>query len=268
MSGDDAPPTSTVTATVDLTIAGRPGRLEIAVPTGLVRAVELLPLLQSLTDTLVNVAAENAEADGARISCRKGCGACCRQLVPISEVEAESIRRVVHELPEPRRNAVMERFAAARRGLDAAGLLDRLHAPDRVTREDLLPLGVAYFEQGIPCPFLVDESCSIHADRPLSCREYLVVSPAANCAKPSASTIKLIPMPMKVSSAAKHLAPHQKGAGPSWIPLILALEWPVANAESSAPRTGTSMMVNVLSHLFGKEIPLPPPDDAGTRPST
>src|SRR5664279_5908467 len=98
MSADAAPQPDSVTATFDLTIAGRPGRLEIPVPTAPMRAVELLPLLQSLTDTLVNIATENVEADGARVSCRKGCGACCRQLVPISEIEVESIRRVVREL--------------------------------------------------------------------------------------------------------------------------------------------------------------------------
>ncbi len=41
-----------------------------------------------------------------------------------------------------------------------------------------------YFHLGIACPFLEDESCSIHADRPISCREYLVTSPAVNCADP------------------------------------------------------------------------------------
>jgi Fe-S-cluster containining protein len=36
----------------------------------------------------------------------------------------------------------------------------------------------------MPCPFLEDESCSIHPDRPLVCREYLVTSPAELCAGP------------------------------------------------------------------------------------
>jgi Fe-S-cluster containining protein len=264
MSADAASQPESVTATLDLTIAGRPGRLEIPVPTAPMRAVELLPLLQSLTDTLVNIATENVEADGARVSCRKGCGACCRQLVPISEIEVESIRRVVGELPEARRATVIARFVEARRRLEASGLYEPLQAAQRIAREDLAPLGIAYFEQGIACPFLEDESCSIHADRPLSCREYLVVSPAVNCTKPSPSTIELVPMPLKVSNAAKHLESPRPGVVPSWIPLILALEWPVTVRESVAPMPGTAMMVNVLTHLFGRTIPLPGSDAAKT----
>jgi Fe-S-cluster containining protein len=262
MSSNEARAPETVTATVDLTIAGKQGRLEVEVPTAPMRAVELLPLLQSLTDTLVNVAVENAEAEGARVSCRKGCGACCRQLVPISEIEVESIRRIVQELPQERRTTVIARFAEARRRLESAGLYDPLRAAQRIAREDLAPLGIAYFEQGIACPFLEDESCSIHTDRPLSCREYLVVSPAANCAKPSPTTIELVPMPLKVSNAAKHLESERPNVVASWIPLILALEWPLMDRESVAERPGPAMMANVLTHLFGTTIPPPRPDDA------
>jgi hypothetical protein len=35
---------------------------------------------------------------------------------------------------------------------------------------------VRYFLQGVACPFLEAESCGIHPDRPLACREYLVTS--------------------------------------------------------------------------------------------
>ena len=40
-------------------------------------------------------------------------------------------------------------------------------------------LGREYFQLGIPCPFLEEESCSIYHDRPITCREYLVTSPPA-----------------------------------------------------------------------------------------
>lgn len=40
----------------------------------------------------------------------------------------------------------------------------------------------AYFALGIPCPFLVDDSCGIHPARPLACREYVVASDPTHCA--------------------------------------------------------------------------------------
>lgn len=257
MCADIANPPETATATIDLTFAGRKGRLKISVPTGPTRPVELLPLLQSLTDTFVRIAVENAESTGAKISCRNGCGACCRQLVPISEVEVESIRNIVRQLPDARRSVVIERFEQARLRLGEAGLLERLRMPAHVAREELLPLGVAYFAQGIPCPFLEDESCSIHADRPLSCREYLVVSPAANCARPTPSTIDCVRMPVKVSNAMRHLDPDRENTSPPWIPLVLAMDWPAADRDQCTPRTGTSLVATLLTHLFGQDIAPP-----------
>ena len=48
-------------------------------------------------------------ARGEAISCKAGCGACCRQLVPVSETEAHHLRDVVEAMPEPRRAAVTAR---------------------------------------------------------------------------------------------------------------------------------------------------------------
>jgi hypothetical protein len=59
-------------------------------------------------------------------------------------------------------------------------------------------LGHLYFEPAIACPFLEDESCSIHPDRPLACREYLVSSPASACAHPSPESIERVDLPLLV----------------------------------------------------------------------
>jgi Fe-S-cluster containining protein len=255
----DDTPAGTFTATVVLTVLGRSVRLQFNVPAGPTRPVDLMPLFQSLADTFVQIAAEDAEARGTPISCRRSCGACCRQLVPISEFEVESIKQVVRELPEARRNEVLERFAQARKQLGDAGVLVRLRAPESVGREEIRSLADAYFEQGIPCPFLEDESCSIHKDRPLACREYLVTSPAANCAKPTADTIRCVTMPVKVSRAIRHLDTGNGQVRANWIPMILALDWPGREGERSARPSGTAVVAALFRHLTGKDIPEPDP---------
>src|SRR4051812_30254673 len=75
------------TADIQLAIGGERLRLEITVPAGPARPRDLLPVLQGLTDVVVGIAVRSAEGQGQAVSCRKGCGACCRQLVPISESE-------------------------------------------------------------------------------------------------------------------------------------------------------------------------------------
>ena len=260
-------PAEVRSATVTLTIGGRKLHLEFEAPTAPTRPVALLPLFQSITDAFVRIATEDAEADGATISCRKGCGACCRQLVPISPIEVEAIRALVEALPEQRRRVVIERFEKAVQALQAAGLLDALRAPQSVTRGSILALGDTYFAQGIACPFLEEESCSIHADRPLACREYLVTSPAANCAEPTAASIRCVAMPAKVSRAVRHLDAGVPGRTATWIPMILALEWPLRD-DAAVPPPGTASVATVFEQLCGTRIPGPdeplsePPRDA------
>jgi Fe-S-cluster containining protein len=243
------------TATVNLKVARSKLRFKLTVPDDATRKIDLLPLFRSLADTIVDAAVDDAKASGYTISCRKGCGACCRQVVPISDVEAESIRRLVDALPEPRRRTIVERFERARQALADAGLLETLRASQRVPAGDAEALGIAYFALGIPCPFLEDESCSIHAERPLACREYLVTTPAANCAKPTRETIHCVPVPARVSRAIRRIGDDVPGDQEPWIPLVLALEWPLA--DDVARYSGTSMVARALTFLTGQEVAAP-----------
>src|SRR5207253_2092318 len=122
------PMTEAGTATVDLeaTIGSCELKMSVSVPAGPTKLDELLPLLQILSDNVVAAAEREGEQQGKCVSCRKGCGACCRQLVPISPVEARAVARLVEEMPEPRRSEVRERFATARRRLEEASLWERL----------------------------------------------------------------------------------------------------------------------------------------------
>jgi Fe-S-cluster containining protein len=233
------------TAGVTLSVAGRPLHVRLEVPVGPTRRRELLPLFQRLADAVIDVGVQQAEAAGERVSCAKGCGACCRQLVPVTEPEAFALRALVDGLPEERRRVVEGRFAAARRRLEEAKLYAGLAASRETTREERHELGMRYFALGIPCPFLEDESCSIHADRPIACREYLVTSPAAHCSAPSAAAIRMLPIPGSVSTALARTgsaSTHQP-----WIALALAPEW-ATDREEEPPRPGTA----IVEEFFGR----------------
>jgi Fe-S-cluster containining protein len=262
MCADETTPRTMRTATVGLRVGSRNVQLRFDVPDGPTEPIELLPLFRSVTDVLVKIAAEDAEAAGAAISCRKGCGACCRQVVPVSEVEVESIRRLVDALAEPRRTAVIERFERARQRLADSGLLATLRAPEHVGWQDAEALGIAYFRHGIPCPFLEDESCSIHEERPLACREYLVTSPAADCAMPTSDTIRCVPMPQKLSRAIRRIEDEQPRHFEPWIPMILALEWP--RKDDAERHSGTSMVARAFTYLTRSEVPDPESQPQGT----
>jgi Fe-S-cluster containining protein len=167
----------------------------------------MLPALRRLADALAGEAVGRSAAAGAPVSCRAGCGACCRQLVPLLPAEAVAFERLLAELPEERRAVVVARAIDARRLADEAGLgpqLDASGGPTTLTSRRRL--AAAWFALEVPCPFLEDESCSIHPDRPIACREYLVSSDPAFCAAPTEGNVVRVELLGSAMEASKQAA--------------------------------------------------------------
>ena len=240
----DVPGEELQTGRVVLRINGERLPLELTVPKGPVTVETLLPILRGFSSLFSERAATRSAAEGRPISCRAGCGACCRQLVPLSPSEARALARLVDTLPEPRRSTIRSRFDEALHKLEVAGLLSRMGTR---TPEERSALGKAYFQQGIACPFLENESCSIHPDRPMACREYLVTSPAENCRTPSADKIEKVvleadPLPALV----------QVEAG-GWVALILALRFRDDIAEPPGKRDAPTILREVVDKLVAEK---------------
>ena len=259
MSSDAPAPRKNATDPVTISAAKLPSgdwdlQVKVTVSEAPTNLLALLPMIHSLTDSIVDGGAQAAEAQGQKISCCQGCGACCRQFVPITEVEALYIGKLVDNLPEPRRTAVRARFADASHRLDQAGLLDPLRRrAEWVDAQSAVSFGAEYFRLGIACPFLEDESCSIHSNRPIVCREYLVVSPAEHCACPTPDTIDRVEMPVKVSVAvARCTAPEPHGRFLNWVPLVLAPEWAEEHPEEPPSQPGPAILNEFFAHLIGQ----------------
>ena len=227
-----------VTGQVVLVLGGEPVRFELTAPAGVATVQEVLPVLQGLSSFLAERAEAKARGEGSAVSCHAGCGACCRQLVPISPSEAHALAHLVEAMPEPRRSRVRQRFEGALEALDKGGVLDRLVVAREEGRSEL---AMDYFRSGVACPFLEAESCSIHPDRPLSCREYLVTSPAENCRTPSAETIQLLKLDGDPSTA---LLKAEASIG--WLALVLALRF----AELAPPEAPAQTGPEILGDLF------------------
>ncbi len=268
MSAHAPTPQGTATVDVEINLGDRSLRTKVSVPAGPTRLIELLPIIQRVANAVVDSAVQDVEQQGRTVSCTKGCGACCRQLVPISEVEARRIHDLVNDLPEPRRSQVRVRFAEARSRLQQAGLWEQLLARTDWDEDVFLEIGTHYFHQGIPCPFLEDESCSIHPDRPLTCREYLVTSPAANCACPRKDNIEKVGLPVQVWTALARFDQTDPSAKYfRWVPLVMAPEWAAENPDEAPRRSGPDLLREFFEHLTGKSAPYAPQAPPGSPPT-
>lgn len=210
-----------------LRIDGAPLRIDAPMPPSRGRLDELLPAMRAIDNAAIGRAIEKAQATGKAVACAKGCSACCRaQPVPVAPPEAMALLLLVKAMPAQRRAQVEARFDDAARRLHAAGLADAFlqRAPD-LDAASARALAQAYFRLGLACPFLQDDACGIHPQRPFVCRQYLVTSDPALCADPFANQAEVVPMPLHPATALLAAAESALGMPQHTVPLTLALEY-------------------------------------------
>lgn len=212
---------------IDLRVNGQRLSVEGPMPPEIARVDELLPLFFGLVDADVEQAIALQEREGKKISCRRGCSACCRaQPVPVTPFEAFWLLLLVEGLPEPWRNQVQERFAHNVAMLEQAGLIDEYdRTRSELTMESARSIAMKYFSLGLCCPFLVENACSIYEQRPFVCRQYLVTSPAALCDDPFQHSVEVVPMRLKPATATLRALSEIEGTACYTIPLALALRY-------------------------------------------
>lgn len=247
-------------AKIHLEVLGQGRELTLRVRAGAARLRDLLPVATELSRQVTAIAVAEAEAGGARVSCRSGCAACCRQLVPISPVEARHLAEVVDALPPKRRREVRRRFADAVARMEEVGLLDANDEKGRhALRGTPLPgesswdnVSRRYFAAQIPCPLLEREACGVYGDRPLVCREYHVVTPAARCAELGGGA-QAVDRPLRMSEVLVDAGNEIAGTDFPGVPLALALEWAEVHGEALAGPFDGEAMVRALLERCGGE---------------
>ncbi|QYE33986.1 YkgJ family cysteine cluster protein [Polymorphobacter sp. PAMC 29334] len=240
-------PVPTITGEVVLRLEEETMTMTVTVPVGPTAMIDLLPLANAATGAIVERATARAVAAGRTISCRAGCGACCRQPVPLAPAEARSLAALVAAMPVPEQANVRNRFAAGQAAFAAANVPVR---GDRIFGADLAEMRVrvaAYMAAYVACPFLVDESCSIHPDRPTACREYLVTSPAENCRLPTPETIARVELPGSISTAMANADRDLEGV--RRVLLIDSLDWVATHPAPASVRTGPELIQHVFAQL-------------------
>lgn len=251
-----------VTGNVVLKIHGQPLEMQMTVPAKPVKPQRMLPVFHQMANAFVGMSVDAVEAAGKKISCKAGCGACCRQAVPLAEIEAYQLAELVAEMPEPRQSIIRKRFADACEHFSKTNWFQRIKDtaelphpknPDYIS-DELAAVVMQYFNEGIPCPFLEDESCSIHELRPVACREYLVTSPAENCARPTARTIKMMKLLIKPSRSLREVGRTDNSRGLGVLPLIRALEFVEKYPENFAEKTGERWVADFFGELTKTDI--------------
>ena len=160
-------------------------------------------------------------------------------MVPITIPEVGFLQRVAAGEPSERQQQIRAATRQAAVALRAKGFGPAEELGNR-SRRDLRILGQRWFDLGIPCPFLAEESCSIQEQRPLICREYLVTSPSSACATPGRALIRRVGSPVSIWSRVT-----RSGLGqPRWLPMSAAL---TTDAPVSEQVAGPDLLTRLLA---------------------
>lgn len=239
--------------------------LEIQTPEGPLRATLVVPLeplrlpelawsFLGISNKLTDLGVAREAREGRIVSCQKGCGACCRQLVPLSPPEAWMIADVVAGLSPARGAEVRRLFGEAVETIGRSGVRAALER--RMERvEQMTSAALDYFRLGVACPFLRDDACSIHPYRPSICREYLVTSPASHCAELGRRPIERVPVNVRLSEALANLTAKLLGKEAEVVPMTLSLEWAEAHREDGRRTWPARELIEGLVADLGSSSP-------------
>jgi len=209
---------------VDIETPLGPIKSNVTVDTGPMRLAELVPSAIELTNILMQRAEKKQKDQGKTVSCKAGCGACCRQMVPLSAPEAFFVFDLLNSIQGEKKQVFVERFNQIAKRLEAQHLIELLLS-ESFDDDKVYALAVDYFSWQIPCPFLINESCAIHSFRPVACREYSVTSAPQLCSTPFSGKVNKIPMPLPLSMPLARLTADLTSLDIKLIPLSLAPLW-------------------------------------------
>jgi len=125
-----------------------------------------------------------------RVTCHKGCSACCVLYIEASIQESEAITYYLYQKPDIL-SGFLDRYDFWRHRMRLLGnpfsrCEKILHAQreeeiNGIDRQTLLDTLRLYHSQNIPCPFLCDSICSIYDVRPYVCANHYVTTPSEWC---------------------------------------------------------------------------------------
>lgn len=201
----------------------------VDVPTGFVPVTSIVPLIRRLGEEAQALEIARSVDVGREPSCRKGCAACCRMLVPLSAPEAFALREWVKSRPAEQQVRIAVRFAEAKSQLLShslwEGLSELCEASVPLNDDALEDVNREYYALRMPCPFLEEDICTMYEERPAACRELLVTSPPDRCDDLINNPVEPIAAPVRVSTVLGLLWQELTKSSTRLIPLPMALDW-------------------------------------------
>ncbi len=230
---------------------GKPLYLHIGVRDCQATLADIVPMARALSSKLTNIVLEKVDADGAVVPCRKGCGVCCKYLIYLSIPEAFRMVEEVMMMPlEQRQDMIKSCRQLAQR------FREKLNEPvnDSAANESQdAKILKCYSLVKQVCPFLRNDSCTIYEQRPIICREHIVVGSALQCRGDGGYEGAMdanVKMPVSIAKVLGQLTIELEYGNREAVVLPCVFDWYQGDVERSKRTWPASIMVKRFTDIF------------------
>lgn len=195
-------------------ICGERLRLRIAATDNQVNLTAIVPAAYAVSEQIVQVTLRHHRDSGSKITCHKGCNACCHYLVPITVPEAIKFKAdFLTKHPRQQVRILRSSLAASKRILSKRPpeIFATKPTSEIINFSTSLRELSDWFEGlNLSCPFLKEGDCSIYQQRPLTCREHFVAGSNKQCLGQEGQAL-VVEMPMYISEVLGRLTSELEG---------------------------------------------------------
>jgi len=195
---------------------------------------DLVPLARLLSTKIISLTREHIINKGDIIACRPCCSQCCRYLVPLAVPEAMRLTEEVSAMAKSERKFVHESSLLAAKYIVEATpkhFIEKFTNTKPKMTLKLKDISDWYRQMNLPCLFLLNGLCTIYEQRPIACREHLVIGSASVCEADGANQAQLVQMPISILEALAQLTSELEQTTIEAVILPFAVIWCRENPE-------------------------------------
>jgi len=234
---------------------GEPLDLHIGVRDCPATLAEIVPMARSLSSKLMQVVLEKLDSDGTVVPCRRGCAICCNYLVFLSVPEAFRMVEEVMMMPLEQRQDVIKSCRQL-----AQRFREKLNEPanmaDTIDQSQEARISNCYYSVKQACPFLCNNLCTIYEQRPVICREHIVVGSASQCSTDGAREAMdaNVKIPVSMAEVLWQLTIELENRNREAVVLPCVFDWYEGDVERSKRTWHAPIMaerfINILLRLW------------------
>jgi len=218
---------------LDINIIGDVKRFYIWFKDEPARLIDIARVAKLLSAKINQIVQREAVGRGFTIPCRRGCTACCHLLIILSAPEAiHLVEEVVAKMTAERRESILQFCSELGKQMREQLPKDLVaNNTDNVSVSEIRDISDWYTRWQQPCAFLQDKACTVYKQRPIVCRDWLVLGSASQCQLGSTNKKMMAQAPVQLGNVLRQMASKLECTKPRGVFLHDIFTWYQANRE-------------------------------------